>query len=304
MKRFVVKISIIVLISVSMMNIVFLSEKDEWSLHSHERNAILAYTRLKTLKDTNKIVIIAGSNGGFSINSRMISKAFHIPVVNTSTHAGIGVRMQFEIYKELLHEGDIVIFCPEYGSDKKRLYGELTLFRILSTYMPFAYSKISIPQWLFIYKNIGAHYNETLEHRGAKAFDGPYSVNALNEYGDIECERLHQDSIKTYDIKGKMDNNLISYYKYMHSYTQERGVKFIFLPPTFIESNYIKNNKQIDSIANTLKVNGVGYQASPKRYAFPDSLYFDTPYHMTQSGANKRTEKIIEDLHRLLLLTR
>ena len=102
MKRFVVKISIIVLISVSMMNIVFLSEKDEWSLHSHERNAILAYTRLKTLKDTNKIVIIAGSNGGFSINSRMISKAFHIPVVNTSTHAGIGVRMQFEIYKELL----------------------------------------------------------------------------------------------------------------------------------------------------------------------------------------------------------
>lgn len=300
MKRFIIKTIVLLLTSVALINVIMLYDKDDFSVYSHERNAILAYNRLQTLKDTNKIVIIAGSNGGFSINSRMISKAFQMPVVNTCTHAGIGVRMQFEIYKEFLRRGDIIVFCPEYGGGKNRLYGESTLFRILTTHMPFAYTKISIPQWIFVYKYIGVHYSEVLKHKGSKEFDSPYSAKALNEYGDIEYERPHQDSIALYNLGGNIDKEIIAYYKYIHSYTEANGIKLLFLPPTFIESNYNKNSKQIDSIANTFLQNGIAYQSSPSSYSFPDSLYYDSPYHMTQSGANKRTEVLIEDMHRIL----
>ncbi len=230
----------------------------------------------------------------------MIANAFHMPVVNTSTHAGLGVRLQFEIYKEFLHKGDIVIFCPEYGNGKDRLYGGSTVFRILGTHIPSAYCKISLMQWIFIYKYIGVHYSEIFKHSLSKDFDGPYSAHALNEYGDIECERLHKDSIKPNTFGGQMDNDLIDYYKYIHSYAKSNGIKLAFLPPTFIESNYKKRQSQIDSIASCLKRNGIPYQASTLRYSFPDSLYYDTPYHMTQSGANKRTGLLIEDLNRIL----
>lgn len=284
-------------------NFIMLRGKDDYSLHSHEINVGLSYQRLKALKDSSKIVIIAGSNGGFGISSKMICEAFHCPVVNTSTHGGIGVRMQFELYKELLQTGDIVIFCPEYsnyGEDKNRLYGESTLLRVISSHMLSAYRKISLPQWLHIYKYIGIHYAELKINAGIKKVEAPYSAQAVNEYGDIECERLHQDTIKQYNVQGKIDKNLLRYYKYIHAYTKDRGIKLVFLPPTLMRSNYVKAKNQLDSITLYLRQNGIAYQSEPSVYSFPDSLYFDTPYHMTQSGANKRTEVLIKDLRRIL----
>lgn len=305
MKRFIIKTTLLIFISVSfimIMNIVMLSRKDGYCLHSHDKNAILAYKRLEALKDTNKIVIISGSNGQFSINSRMIHEAFNMLVVNTSFHAGIGIRMQFELYKDLLQKGDIVIFCPEYGNgfNKGRLYGETTLLRVLSTYMPSAYKKITFPQWLHLYKYTGIHFWEYLNHLNIEEVKGPYSSDAVNEYGDIECERAHVDNIKDETIKGEMDNAALEYIKYIHDFTKNKGIKLIFLPPTYIKSSYKKNAQQIDSMENTLKQNGIAWLAKPSRYSFPDSLYYDTPYHMTQEGANKRTKVLIEDLHRIL----
>ena len=286
------------------MNFIFImiiaSGKDGYCLHSHEKNAILAYRRLEALKDTNKIVIIAGSNGQFSINSRMIQKALNIPVVNTSFHAGIGTRMQFELYKDLLQNGDIVIFCPEYGFNKGRLYGSTTLFRVLSTHMPTAYSKITFPQWLHLYKYTGIHFWEYLKHLRIDKVEGPYSSDAINEYGDIECERKHLESISPFTVKGDIDDTLLEYLYYIHDFAKTKGIRLVFLPPTFIKTSYSINSKQIDSIAYTLNQNGIAWQAKPSRYIFPDSLYYDTPYHMTQEGANKRTEVLIEDLRRIL----
>ena len=304
MKRLILKTTLLIFISIVFMDIIMLFGQDGYCLHSHEKNAILAYNRLEGLKDTNKIVIFAGSNGQFSINSRMIHKSFNIPVVNTSFHAGMGIRMQFELYKDLLRKGDVVILCPEYGSgfDKGRLYGETTLLRVLSTYMPSAYKKVSFSQWVHLYKYFGIRYIGYLDRRTSNKFDGPYSANAVNEYGDIECESKQVDSIKDKNgtIKGEVDNAVLEYIKYIHDFTKAKGIKLVFLPPTFIESDYKMNLKQIDSIANTLKQNGIAWQAKPSRYSFPDSLYYDTPYHMTQEGANKRTEVLIEDLRRVL----
>lgn len=307
MKRLILKTTLLIFISITIMDIVMLYGKNISSLNSWEKNAILAYKRLEALKETNKIVIITGSNGSFGINSRMIHKSFNMPVVNTSIHGGMGIRMQFELYKDLLRKGDVVIFCPEYGGgfDKGRLYGETTLLRVLSTYMPSAYKKISFPQWLHLHKYFGLRYWDYL-CADFNATDGPYSANAVNEYGDIECERTQVESIKNENfngpatIKGEVDNAVLDYFKYIHDFAKAKDIKLVFLPPTFIEGGYKMNSKQIDSIAYTLKANGTPWQAEPSRYAFPNSLYYDTYYHMTQEGANIRTEVLIEDLHRIL----
>ncbi len=282
------------------MELFMLYSVDNSCRYSHERNFRLSYNRLTALKDSNKIVIIAGSNGGFSINSRMIKEEFKLPVVNTCTHAGIGTRMQFEMYKDLLRDGDIVVFCPEYHTSLAGLYGGSTLLRILSSYMPEAYEKVSFDQWLYLYKYIGIHFNEVLGHIDSKEYDGPYSVKAINEYGDIEWEREHKDSIDYYELRGVMDGKLVEYYKYIHKYLESKGISLVFLPPTFMKSNFNKLSRQIDSLANSLGKNGIPWQSPPSRYSFPDSLYFDTPYHMTSNGAIKRTEVLIEDLHRIL----
>lgn len=300
MKRFILKTTLLIFISVVIMNIIMLSGKDGYCLHSHEKNVILAYKRLEALRDTNKIVIISGSSGQFGINSKLLYESFNMPVVNTSFHAGMGIRMQFELYKDLLQKGDIVIFCPEYGFNKGRLYGETTLFRVLSTYIPSAYSKITFSQWLHLYKYTGIHFWEYLNHLRIERIEGPYSSDAINEYGDIECEREHLESISPLTIKGNIDDTVLDYLHYIHDFAKTRGIRLVFLPPTHINSSFILNYKQIDSIAYTLMQNGIAWQAEPSKYTFPDSLYYDTPNHMTQEGANKRTEVMIEDLRRIL----
>ena len=303
MKQFLLKISIIAIVSfvmIILIDIAILRKVDNASYYSHERNFSLAYYRLKALKDSKKIVIIGGSSGAFGFNSRLIHEAFDLPVVNTCTHAMIGLRMQFETYKDMLRDGDIVILSPEYGGEKERLYGGYNLLRILSSHLPEAYRKLSLRQWLFIYKFIGIHNLGTSRHKDVEEYDDVYSANALNEFGDIEWERKHKGFIKNYNISGVMDGELIDYYKYIRDYAKSKGIKLVFLPPPLMKSNFKSCVKQIDSLAFCLKENGVPWQSPPSKYSFEDSLFFDTPYHMTQEGANIRTKAIIEDLHRLL----
>ena len=283
-----------------LIDIAILRKVDNASYYSHERNFSLAYYRLKALKDSKKIVIIGGSSGAFGFNSRLIHEAFDLPVVNTCTHAMIGLRMQFETYKDMLRDGDIVILSPEYGGEKERLYGGYNLLRILSSHLPEAYRKLSLRQWLFIYKFIGIHNLGTSRHKDVEEYDDVYSANALNEFGDIEWERKHKDFIKNYNISGVMDGELIDYYKYIRDYAKSKGIKLVFLPPPLMKSNFKSCVKQIDSLAFCLKENGVPWQSPPSKYSFEDALFFDTPYHMTHEGANIRTKAIIEDLHRLL----
>lgn len=273
------------------------------SHYSHERNALFAYNKLVGLMDTNKIVIIAGSNGAFSINSQLIHDAFNLPVVNTSTHAGIGIRLQFEMYKDFLKKGDIVVFCPEYGGGRDRLYGGSTTLRILSSQLPSAYSKISLLQWGYLHKYIGSRFKEIQNNGNLEdtiPAESPYSVKALNVFGDIECDRAHEDSIEFGEINGKMDDRLVNYIQYVHDYTRKKGILLVFLPPTLMKSAFVKNQSHIDSLVYCLKTNGIGWQAPPIRYSFADSLYYDTEYHMTQVGANLRTIIMIEDMKRIL----
>lgn len=296
MKRLIIKTLLLIVIPITIVNVTILSMKDDYSLHSNEINAALAYHRLDSLKNDNKIIIIAGSNGSWGINSKMLSDTFHLPVVNTSTHGGIGVRMQFEIYKKFMKENDIVIFCPEYYSGPSTLYGESTLLRIVSTYFPQEYLHFSLKQWIHVYKYIGIHLKECIEHRGTKAADGPYSDKAVNKYGDIDCKRPHGMVTVAYCFQGTLDADALDYYKSVFSFAEERGVRLIYLPPTLMERNYLDQEKQIDSLAFFMKNNGIPYQVNTKRYMFPDSLYCNTPYHMTAEGAIVRTEKLIEDM--------
>lgn len=274
--------------------------KDNYSKYSHEANVAMAYHRLDSLKNERKIVIVAGSNGGFSINSHMISDSLELPVVNTSTHAGIGVRMQFEMYKNFLQKDDILVFCPEYYHGINTLYGESTLLRIVSTHIPSAYYKFSVGQWLHTYKYIGIHYQECRNHSNTDAFDGPYSKSSVNEYGDIDCDRYPKEVKDEYHFHGKLDKKTLRYYKYIHEYCDSKGVVILYLPPTLIKKVYDDQILQIDSLVDFMANNEIPFYSNPSRYSFPDSMYYDTPYHMTTDGTVVRTKVLIEDIRKQL----
>lgn len=293
MRHFLLKSTWLIIIPTIVSSLLMLLVKDNYGKYANEKNVLLAYNRMSNLEDTTKMVIIAGSNGSFGIDSKMLKDSFQIPVVNTCSHAGIGVKMQFEIYKDLLNPGDIVIFCPEYYDGKSRLYGESTLLRILSNYFPAMYMKFSFEHWLHSFKYIGIHFSEAYKHRNTQEFDGVYSIKSVNEFGDIACKRFHTPMRCHYNFVGKIDDETINYYKYIHSFAKENKIKLIYLPPTLNIVNYQDQKKQIDSIAECMSNNGIPYKTKATVFVFPDSLYIDTPYHLTLEGAKLRTRKMI-----------
>lgn len=300
MKKLIFKSTVLIVVPIFVVSIIMLLKKDDWSRLSHEVNVVLAYNRLDSLRGTNKIVIVAGSNGSFSINSEIIEDSLHMPVVNTSTHAGLGVRMQFEIYKDFLEKGDVVIFCPEYYADKSKLYGESTLLRILSTHMPAAYLKMSLPQWIYIFKYIGIHYKEANKNHGFRHFDGPYAANSVNRYGDVSYYREQKGVKDIYRFMGSMDDETTSYYRFIHDYTKQKGITLIYLPPTLMKKNYINQKPQIDSLALFMSKNRIPFRSMPERFVFDDSLFYDTPYHMTSRGAAIRTVVMVDEIKKVL----
>ena len=64
------------------------------------------YSRLKELKDQNKIVIIGGSSSCYSIDSKLLSEEFALPVVNTSIAMAIEASYQVNSIKKYLKKGD------------------------------------------------------------------------------------------------------------------------------------------------------------------------------------------------------
>lgn len=304
MRRLIIKTFITILVPVVVFTLVMVLWTDNLSKLAHEKNVLLAYERLDSLKDVNKVVVISGSNGGFGIESQILADSLKMPVVNTSTHAGIGIRMQFEIYKDFLKRGDIVVFCPEYGSGQLRLYGESTLLRVLSTHLPKAYLKMNFRHWCHSFKYIGIHFLDAMEHlHFHRPIEGPYSSSAINRYGDVEYPREHMD-IKTNDVffSATMDEETTAFYQYLHDYLRDNGITLIHLPPALIESAYLNegNEKNLDSLETYMKKNNIPFQAAPRRYVFPDTLFYDTPYHLTVYGAHLRTLKMVEDVKRVL----
>ena len=56
-----------------------------------------------------KIIIVAGSNALFGIDSKMLSSYFKLPVVNDGVNAGIYLPLILEISKRIINKGDIVL---------------------------------------------------------------------------------------------------------------------------------------------------------------------------------------------------
>ena len=81
MRRFIIKILLIAVLPVVAVMLRMLLITDDYSRRSHGVNVRLAYNKLDKLSGTQKIVIIAGSNGGFGFNSKILSDSMRMPVV-------------------------------------------------------------------------------------------------------------------------------------------------------------------------------------------------------------------------------
>lgn len=287
---------------------------DPYKKHDLETsyNAVII-DKYKRLQETPspKVVLIAGSNFAYGINSKLIADSLQKPVVNMAIHYDYGTRFMLNQISPKLHKGDTVIMGFEYIIESKGNKSEQLL---MARYFPKAKEWMKFDD---IFEEIGENSQlrintfKTILERLFKSKEITYKVSdttsvffrgGTNECGDLISHynnppmkviprAILSDKVSLKDAIADMN----VFYEAMKS----RGVKVYFVYPTYSKANFDLDKAIIDKYQKEYqKYAQFPILGKPTDFVFADSLYHDMAYHLTQKGGEIRTQKIIELLSR------
>ena len=269
------------------------------------------FDNLKTEKSP-KIVLIGGSNIAFGMDSKTISEYYNMPVINMGLHAGIGLRFFLEAIKPYMKENDILIIIPEYSHFYNIYLGTgSNLTPTMLHIYPHGIRHLTFKQYLMILSDIPRYSTDNLydAYISGRAFQkheqGIYARNNFNSYGDMTAHWAESSYINYQYEESKvrkMDKKMLKELEQYILFYQSQGVEVVILPPAIVNTVAQSIKGEIEQVTTELAKNSNrAYQYfHPERYSLPDSLGYDTRYHLLKSGIDIRVQFLIEDFNEFL----
>jgi hypothetical protein len=303
MKRFLIRISLFSLLLLSVVIIGFVLPVTPRASKS------LLYAKIK--KDSllintisPRIIFVGGSNLSFGINSSVIKDSLNLNPINTAIHASIGLEYMMDNTIQYIREGDIIILAPEYSHFYGRsIYGGEELLRTVADIDLSKLLTLKKEQLVNISKYL-AKYSfskfKPTEYWGLKESD-IYSVNSFNQYGDVYTHwSMQQKEFSSADtIKTKYNPNAIKLLNNFRVKIEKKDATLFVTYPSYQATSYDKSIKQIKKVEKELLENNFILLGTPERYRMPDTMMFNTSYHLLKKGVDYRTELLIEDIKKV-----
>ena len=282
----------------------------QWVYDAYEKKTKIA----KRIKK-EKIIVVAGSNILFGVDSKILKKAFDKPVVNFGVNAGVLLPYTLYKAKEVINKGDIVLLPLEYpmynydGTPNSQMIDyifardfdafytlnlveqfhmlwDITLKRVYKGYK--GYESKPIKAGLYGAHNIdefGDQIGATLKTK-SKAISAELDVLVANKYG----EKFNEDSLG------------FKYLTKFVSWCEEKGARCIFMPSTIMYFDSYKSDAKerwfYENIANVVRSKGWEFVGEPYEYMYDKKFYFNTDFHLVDSARKTRTRQIVKDLKR------
>ncbi|TWV99268.1 hypothetical protein [Chitinophaga pinensis] len=251
-----------------------------------------------------RLLLAGGSNVAFGVNSKSVEDSFHLPVVNMSLHAGLGLDFVLGELKATVRKGDVVLLVPEYFAGEGRSvlkelaayyyapsesYTIPTFEEQLDKYLDGTMSRIKSNK-----ENLIKYLRERA--RGKKDERPVYNRYSFNEYGDMVAHLNEKklEILKDGDAMEYQHWDGIAKINAFAAYCKAKDVKLMFTYPTYAASCYEKNKPVIaqyhSDIVKEMHIPVVGV---PADFVYPDEEYYDTVYHLRKDAREKRTAKLI-----------
>jgi hypothetical protein len=262
----------------------------------------------------NKVLIVAGSNALFGLDSGMLQQRWNMPVVNYAVYAGLQLPYLLEKSKKALKSGDIVLLPLEYDMYVYNgKYHEMLLDYIIARDKDYFLS-LPIVEQLKIINQISASrilrgFSYFLKKEQNAAIElGPYSVKNISQYGDqINLETDKNIKKETFGLNqpayGLSNMKVTPKFKQIFGdfvgWAKKNRVCVIVIPPTFLYYEEYRNcdsEKFFDAIRSTMNNFGVPFVGDPFNYMYDKKYYFDTIYHLNGPGGVLRTKQIMADI--------
>lgn len=270
------------------------------------------YERLNSVKG-NKVVVIGGSNIAFGLDSEKMEEYVGMPCVNFGLYATLGTKAMLELSRGGISHGDIVIICPETDAQTYSLYFDAkSMWQALESKPSMLFSLESDE----VSKVIAAfpeHYRAKLNYflTGTTPNpDGVYRSDSFNEYGDIEYERRYNDMLTYRDetTTVTLSPSIVSedFVDYLNRYAKRmalRGAKVYFSFPPINEAALAKGT-DADSIYEFYSYlsDKLDFEiiSDINEYILDSEYFYDTNYHLNDTGVEYRTSLLASDILRTL----
>ncbi len=255
-----------------------------------------------------RIIVIGGSGMAFAVDSALLEQEFPgYTAVNMGMYADLGVRFLLDLTENELREGDIVILSPEqhaqtlscwFGAKSalQGMDGNISMLRYVSREDLGAL--------------IGALPGFTLEKLRFMSTDdhpegeGIYRRNSFNEYGDIASPLASANIMPgyydpsvtvSYDpsvLEDAFAERLRAYAAHAHKKGAE--VYWYFCPANRLAVDASASPEDFyDFLYETLDFPILG---DPANAVMDEAWFFDTDFHLNQSGRTVFTVQLIRDL--------
>lgn len=292
------------------------TKMSQWIYDAYEKKEGIA----KSIKE-EKVVIVAGSNALFGIDSKMLSKAMGLPVVNYGVNAGIELPLTLFMAQKVIGTGDTVIMPLEYPMYSYDGTAGAQMIDYLFAREPAYFWKLGFDEQLYLvwhttFDRIAEGY---FRQENTPVTKGLYGAHHIDDYGDqIETEIKHRSDWMYNEVLNHVKNPQ-SYgaefdsealgWSYLEAFVQwceTREVKVVFMPSTLLRNEtYIKYTKEkwfYTHIADEVRGRGWSYVGDPYEYMYEPSAYFNTNFHLNESARVIRTNKMIYDLNKSSIL--
>src|SRR6185437_3311141 len=245
-----------------------------------------------------KIILAGGSNVAFGFDSREIADSLQMPVVNLSIHAGLGLDYMLNELEHVVKPDDIVFLSPEYFLSPA---GEWGLKKMATDFYPgakayFSWDPVAQLEYYLKYnqRTLRAYLSGDIRQDKDSIYcrddfdpaTGDVIIH-LNKAAHKELKEIGTVPYRSWDDGIAAINKFGDFAKVHH-------VRVFYLFPTCTATMFQLNEQAFDHLASDVRKKlKIAILNKPDDFVYSDSLYFDTGYHLTKSGRQLRTEKMI-----------
>lgn len=254
-----------------------------------------------------RLIVIGGSNVAFGVDSEALEVAFDMPVINIGLHGGLGEVSYWEV-SEYLRPGDIVLLMPEYHifTGEQDLEGNDS---VLAQWMEYDISRVRfisperIPTIILTLAQVKTTRMAANLYESGHLGRGIYLSKNFNDNGDFIGHLTLEPPVKNmlFDTYLKSDVFSTNGFQFLENFNLDstaKGAKVFFEFPASRKYNCkLTGIEKFTRLYHALQERTtIPILTPPGQICFPDSYFFDTPYHLNATGRRVMTERLIKDL--------
>lgn len=265
--------------------------------------------KMQMMSDTSspRIIFLGGSNLAFGIDSKSVADTFGVNVVNYGLQAGVGLRLMMLDAAEYCRKGDILVISPEYEHFFGNAHGEKTTLSVLTLLYPKVVGHFDARNFYVSFSGLknavsvmsGSLMNE-MSDGGNVGYQ--YSSLSFNDFGDESRHWTYPSeglTLEPNSLDDGFDDTYFSQFVASVSALQSDGIEVVIVPPSIYSEFYERHHHDIDLLAGKLAEARMPFAIAPEKMVFPRDEMFDSYYHLSKNGVDKRMALITDALRQV-----